>query len=91
MITSEVLGGDGGTRHAFFTREGGVSEGLFGSLNCGFGSGDESQRVAANREIAMAQLGLPADRLVTAKSTAPRSLSSSGRGAAKRHLRRMVS
>ena len=67
MITSEVLGGDGGTRHAFFTREGGVSEGLFGSLNCGFGSGDESQRVAANREIAMAQLGLPADRLVTVR------------------------
>ena len=69
MITSEVLGGDGGTRHAFFTREGGVSEGLFGSLNCGFGSGDESQRVAANREIAMAQLGLPADQLVTVRQT----------------------
>jgi YfiH family protein len=69
MIRSEVLGADGGTRHAFFTRQGGVSEGLFGSLNCGFGSGDESQRVAANREIAMAQLGLPADQLVTVRQT----------------------
>ena len=67
MITSEVLGGDGGTRHAFFTREGGVSEGLFGSLNCGFGSGDAPQKVADNRAIAMALLGLTADRLVTVR------------------------
>src|SRR5262249_50852114 len=52
-------------RHAFFTRQGGVSEGLFASLNCGFGSGDVPENVAANREIAMASLGLPADRLVT--------------------------
>lgn len=65
VITSGALGADAGARHAFFTRQGGVSEGLFGSLNCGFGSGDASQRVAANREIAMASLGLPVDRLVT--------------------------
>jgi hypothetical protein len=65
VITSGTLGADPGIRHAFFTRQGGVSEGLFGSLNCGFGSGDAPQRVAANREIAMAQLGLTTDRLVT--------------------------
>jgi polyphenol oxidase len=64
VITSSALGTDLGIRHAFFTRRGGVSEGLFGSLNCGFGSGDEPQRVAANREIAMARLGQTADRLV---------------------------
>jgi polyphenol oxidase len=67
VITSGALGADPGIRHAFFTRQGGVSEGPFGSLNCGFGSGDSPQRVAANREIAMAQLGLPADRLVTVR------------------------
>jgi len=67
MITSGALDADAGIRHAFFTRRGGVSEGLFGSLNCGFGSGDASQRVVANREIAMARLGLPADRLVTVR------------------------
>jgi polyphenol oxidase len=67
VITSGTLGADPGIRHAFFTRQGGVSEGLFGSLNCGFGSGDAPQRVAANREIAMAWLGLPADRLVTVR------------------------
>jgi polyphenol oxidase len=67
VITSSALGTDLGIRHAFFTRRGGVSEGLFGSLNCGFGSGDEPQRVAANREIAMARLGQTADRLVTVR------------------------
>jgi polyphenol oxidase len=67
VISSGALGADAGVRHAFFTRRGGVSEGLFGSLNCGFGSGDAAQRVAANREIAMASLGLPTDRLVTVR------------------------
>jgi hypothetical protein len=36
-------------RHAFFERTGGVSVGLYTSLNCGFGSGDEADRVAENR------------------------------------------
>ena len=48
VITSGALGADAGIRHAFFTRQGGVSEGLFGSLNCGFGSGDVTENVAAN-------------------------------------------
>jgi YfiH family protein len=67
VITSGALGADPGIRHAFFTRQGGVSEGLFGSLNCGFGSGDSPERVARNREIAMVHIGLPADRLVTVR------------------------
>ena len=67
MITSGVLSSDAGLYHAFFTRCGGVSEGLFGSLNCGFGSGDSRQRVARNRELAMARLGLSAARLVTCR------------------------
>jgi YfiH family protein len=36
-------------RHAFFTREGGVSEGLYASLNGGIGSSDDPARVAENR------------------------------------------
>jgi polyphenol oxidase len=65
MITLDVLGRDAGFRHAFFTRLGGVSDGLYRSLNCGFGSGDRTENVAQNREIAIAQLGLAADRLAT--------------------------
>src|SRR6266404_4399366 len=69
IITLSALdsapGGDPGIRHAFFTREGGVSQGLFASLNCGYGSRDDPASVEENRAIAAAQLGLPAEQLVT--------------------------
>src|SRR5258708_39167779 len=65
MITLATLNDATGIRHAFFTREGGVSAGLFGSLNCGFGSGDTPEKVAENRARSMASLDLPPDRLVT--------------------------
>jgi YfiH family protein len=67
VLRSAVLDADAGVRHGFFTRLGGVSEGPFASLNCGLGSGDSPHRVARNRAIAMDCLGLPADRLVTAR------------------------
>jgi polyphenol oxidase len=67
MISLDALDAEGGIRHGFFTRRGGVSEGPFGSLNCGFGSGDAAKRVARNRAIAMAGLGLAADRLLTCR------------------------
>jgi len=54
-----------GIAHGFFTRAGGVSEGLFASLNCGWGSGDDPDRVAENRARASAALGITPDRLVT--------------------------
>ena len=38
-----------GVRHGFFTRQGGVSEGIYASLNCGFGSRDRADDVAENR------------------------------------------
>jgi YfiH family protein len=56
-------------RHGFLTREGGVSEGVYASLNCGYGSNDETARVAENRKRAAAQLGLPAEALVTVYQT----------------------
>jgi len=65
MITLDLLDHDPGIRHAFFTRQGGVSGGLFESLNCGFGSGDAAETVAQNRAIAAERLGLSPDRLVT--------------------------
>ncbi len=66
MLTIGPLNDLPGVRHAFFTRCGGVSEGPYQSLNCGFGSGDDKQKVAENRARAMAQIDLEADRLVTA-------------------------
>ena len=54
FLTSPLLTALGGVRHAFFTREGGVSEGIYASLNAGPGSGDDPVRVMQNRLRAMA-------------------------------------
>lgn len=67
MIRLAGFDGIGGLLHAFFTRQGGVSNGLFTSLNCGFGSRDDADRIEQNRAIAMEMLNLPADRLVTCR------------------------
>ncbi|HEV2957130.1 MAG TPA: peptidoglycan editing factor PgeF [Xanthobacteraceae bacterium] len=55
-----------GIRHAFFTRDGGVSDGFYASLNAGLGSRDVPERVAENRARMAAALGVARDRLVTA-------------------------
>jgi YfiH family protein len=47
----------------FTTREGGVSEGVYESLNLSGGTGDDPERVAENRRIACAALGVPYERL----------------------------
>jgi YfiH family protein len=49
IVTSPRLSELPGLRHAFFTCEGGVSEGLYQSLNGGLGSNDEPARVNENR------------------------------------------
>lgn len=65
MITLSALNEVNHIRHAFFTREGGVSQGIYASLNCGPGSNDDPLAVAENRARAMAMLDLPAQALVT--------------------------
>jgi YfiH family protein len=64
MIESPLLKALPGVAHGFFTRQGGVSDGLYAGLNCGFGSGDDRQAVAQNRERVRRTLG--ADALITA-------------------------
>ncbi len=65
MITLPSLVRVPHVRHAFFTREGGVSRGLYASLNCGYGSGDDPANVVENRARAAGQLGLSSSRLLT--------------------------
>lgn len=65
MITVSTLNEVLRIRHGFFTRQGGVSEGLFASLNCGFGSSDNPDHVAANRKLAMETLEVPPHCLAT--------------------------
>jgi YfiH family protein len=52
-------------RHAFFTRAGGVSRGVYASLNAGVGSADDPQLVAENRARMAEALGVGPDRLVS--------------------------
>src|SRR5712672_3091363 len=53
-------------RHAFFTRDGGVSQGVYATLNGGVGSNDARDKVAENRARMAAALGVAPDRLLTA-------------------------
>ena len=52
--------------HGFFTRQGGHSTGLFNSLNCGLGSGDDPIVVKRNRGLVAGQLAVKSDHLVSA-------------------------
>ena len=52
-------------RHAFFTRSGGVSQGLYESLNGGVGSDDAPAKVGENRARMAAALGVAPEHLLT--------------------------
>ena len=60
-LQSAVLGG---IPHGFMTRRGGLSTGVVAGLNCGLGTGDDDQAVAANRRLATEAV-LPGARLVS--------------------------
>jgi polyphenol oxidase len=55
-ISAHVLEGSPGIRHGFFNRHGGVSQGIYASLNCGLGSRDETAAVRENRARVAAHL-----------------------------------
>jgi polyphenol oxidase len=65
MVTAAALSLPG-IRHAFFTRQGGVSAGLYASLNGGVGSRDQGSHVAENRARMAAALAVEPHRLLTA-------------------------
>ena len=65
MLRSDVLANRNGIQHGFFTRVGGVSAGLYGSLNCGYGSSDAPENVTENRYRAKSVLGFSTADLLT--------------------------
>lgn len=67
MLHAPALADRPGLRHAFFTRQGGVSEGVWSSLNMGLRSGDRPEHVRENRARAAAAFGVPPERLVIAR------------------------
>ena len=66
MLQALSLNEIAGIRHAFFTRSGGVSHGVYASLNGGVGSNDALENVAENRARMAAALGVQPDYLITA-------------------------
>ena len=64
-VLADALSGPARISHGFFTRAGGVSAGLYGSLNCGIGSKDERANVLENLARVARRLGTDADRLLT--------------------------
>lgn len=67
MLVADNLAGIDRIHHGFFTREGGVSQGMLASLNCGYSGGDDQDVVAANRAIAMEKMGVSPRSLCTVK------------------------
>ena len=65
MLQAGALSALAGIRHAFFTRQGGVSEGIYASLNAGIGSDDDPVKVVENRARMAAALGVGAEFLLT--------------------------
>lgn len=65
FVTSPSLAVLPGVRHAFFTREGGVSQGIYATLNGGRGSADSDAHVIENRLRMTAALGVADGRLAT--------------------------
>ena len=52
MIKSSIFA-RASIRHGYFTRKGGVSDGIYGSLNCGAGSSDRAENVVENKRLLM--------------------------------------
>jgi YfiH family protein len=65
MLQAQSLSKLPGIRHGFFTRAGGVSEGLYESLNGGVGSEDSPTRVAENRARMAERLGVTPEHFLT--------------------------
>lgn len=65
MIQATSLADLDGVQHRFFTRHGGVSSGLYSSLNCGYGSADPPENVRENRRRVAAQFDRAEPDLLT--------------------------
>ena len=65
VLTSPLLTRAEGVRHAFFTRKGGVSKGIYESLNLGVGSKDSREAVEENRARAAMVFGVELKQMLT--------------------------
>ena len=64
-VTSDELARVRGISHGFFGRAGGVSSGIYTSLNCGLGSHDDKNCVEENRSRVAARVGVGSKSLMS--------------------------
>lgn len=65
MIEAANLLSQPDIRHGFFTRQGGYSEGVYESLNCGYGSDDARENIDKNRTHVATSLGINPAQLIS--------------------------
>ncbi|WP_171212213.1 peptidoglycan editing factor PgeF [Ruegeria sp. HKCCA5426] len=61
ILTSDMLSS---VRHGFFSRRGGASSGIFAGLNCGYGSSDQTEAVAINRNRVAEAMEVTPDAMI---------------------------
>ena len=69
MFFSNKLKKFNNINHCFFSKNGGVSQGIYKSLNCGLGSNDRKKNVLENLDIVSEKIGLDAENLFIMNQT----------------------
>ena len=69
MIISKKLKKFSNIKHGFFDRKGGVSSGIYKSLNCGIGSHDKKKNVLKNLKIVTKKIGCSQKKLILLHQT----------------------
>jgi len=69
LIISKKLKKFKNIKHGFFNRKGGVSSGIYKSLNCGIGSQDKKKNVLKNLKIVSKKIGCSQKKLVLLNQT----------------------
>ena len=66
VIRSKTLSMLPKIEHGFFTRQGGISTGIYASLNCGYESGDKEENILENRRLVSKCLSISPNSLISA-------------------------
>ena len=69
MIKSKKLLKYGSIKHGFFNRQGGVSKGIYKSLNCGKGSKDDKKKINININRVSKKIGFKKNNLILLNQT----------------------
>ena len=69
MYFSKKLNKFNNIKHCFFSKNGGISEGIYSSLNCGLGSGDKKENILNNLAIVSKKIGIKNANLFSMNQT----------------------